>query len=154
MSVTNLDGELVDRIAIQWMVARQTKERTQSGRRQRFLLHQEMAAGLTSPGISQRIVAKKLKYRGSRLLPRDIFDLLTVQRFDPMHIGTAVRTVPDGARRAADRIERIATRYRQTIGDEVNPTSTGVELLDVDPLDAARALLTGRVALDARSVPR
>jgi hypothetical protein len=89
------------------------------------------------------IIAKKLRYRGSRLLPRDIFDLLAVQRFDPTYILTAVRAVPDGARRAADRIERIAARYRETIRDEVNPTSTGVDLLDADPLDAARALAAG-----------
>lgn len=87
------------------------------------------------------IIAKKLRYRGSQLLPRDIFDLLAVQRFDPSHILTAVRAVPDGARRAADRIQRIAARYRETIRDEVNPTTTGVDLLDADPLDAARALV-------------
>lgn len=86
------------------------------------------------------ILAKKLKYRGSRLLPRDIFDLLAVHRFDPTCIRTAVLATPEGARRAADRIERIAGRYRETIRDEVNPTATGVELLDGDPLEAARLL--------------
>ena len=86
------------------------------------------------------ILAKKLKYRGSRLLPRDIFDLLAVHRFDPTCIQSAVRATPAGARRAADRIKRIARRYRETIRDEVNPTATGVELLDVDPLEAVELL--------------
>jgi hypothetical protein len=86
------------------------------------------------------IIAKKLKYRGSRLLPRDIFDLLAVQRADPTQIMTAVAAAPDGARRAADRIERIAVRYRATIADEVNPTPSGLELLAADPLTAALAL--------------
>lgn len=86
------------------------------------------------------ILAKKLKYRGSRLLPRDVFDLLAIQRYDPACIATAVQASPNGARRAADRIARIAGRYRETIRDEVNPTATGVELLEVDPLEAAKLL--------------
>lgn len=87
------------------------------------------------------ILAKKLRYRSSRFLSRDIFDLLAVSRFDPAHVRTAVRAVPDGARRAADRITRIAVRYRETIADEVNPTAAGAELLEVDPLEAARVLV-------------
>jgi hypothetical protein len=90
------------------------------------------------------IIAKKLKYRGSRLLPRDIFDLLAVHRVDPTSVDEAVRAVPDGARRAADRITRIAERYRETIRDEVNPTATGAELLDADPLEAADILARHR----------
>jgi len=86
------------------------------------------------------ILAKKLRYRSSRFLPRDIFDLLALQRFDPAEVRLAVLAVPDGARRAADRIVRIAPRYRETIADEVNPTATGVELLEADPLEAARLL--------------
>ncbi len=46
------------------------------------------------------ILAKKLKYRGSRMLPRDIFDTLAVHRFDPAIVKAAVTAVPDGARRA------------------------------------------------------
>lgn len=86
------------------------------------------------------ILAKKLKYRGSRLLPRDIFDLLAAHRFDPSSVQAAVGVTPEGARRAADRIQRIATRYRDTIAEEVNPTATGVELLEVDPLEALELL--------------
>jgi hypothetical protein len=87
------------------------------------------------------IMAKKLKYRGSRLLSRDIFDLLAVSRFDRSQIRTAVQASPDGARRAADRIQRMARRYRDSIREEVNPTATGVDLLDADPLEAAQILL-------------
>ncbi len=86
------------------------------------------------------IIAKKLKYRGSRFLARDIFDLLAAHRYDPDYVREAVLAVPDGARRAADRIQRIAKRYCDTVYDEVNPTAAGVDLLEVDPLEAARIL--------------
>ncbi len=86
------------------------------------------------------VLAKKLKFRGSRLLPRDIFDLLAADRADPAIVKTAVTAAPDGARRAADRIRRIQDRYRQTITDEVNPTATGTALLEIDPLRAAEIL--------------
>lgn len=86
------------------------------------------------------ILAKKLKYRGSRLLSRDIFDLLAVHRFDPSQLRAAVEASPEGARRAVDRITRMAQRYRDTIKDEVNSTATGVELLEADPLRAAQIL--------------
>jgi len=86
------------------------------------------------------IIAKKLRYRSSRFLPRDTFDLLAALGADPGIVAAAVRAVPDGARRAADRIERTARRYRETIALEVNPSATGVELLELDPLEAARAL--------------
>ena len=89
------------------------------------------------------IVAKKLKYRGSRLLMRDVFDLLAVQRFDPALVDLAIDATPDGARRAADRIQRMAPRYREQVRDEVNPTASGVDLLDADPLQVARCLGRG-----------
>lgn len=86
------------------------------------------------------ILAKKLKYRGSRIIPRDIFDILALHRFDPEIVKAAVGAAPDGARRAADRIKRLGRRYRDSIHDEVNPTASGAELLEVDPLEAARVL--------------
>ncbi len=86
------------------------------------------------------ILAKKLKYRGSRIVPRDIFDILSVHRFDPAIVKTAAAAVPDAARRAVDRIRRIEKRYRETIRDDVNPTSSGMEILEIDPLEAAEIL--------------
>jgi hypothetical protein len=86
------------------------------------------------------ILAKKLKYRGSRLIPRDIFDILAAQRFDPAIMKTAITATPDGARHGADRIRRIEKRYRETIRDEVNPTASGMEILEIDPLQAAEIL--------------
>jgi len=68
------------------------------------------------------------------LSPRDLFDILAVYRFDPAIVKTAVTAVPDGARRAVDRIRRIEKRYRETIRDEVIPTASGAELLEVDPM--------------------
>ena len=86
------------------------------------------------------ILAKKLKYRGSQIIPRDIFDILAVQRIDPAIVKSAVVAAPDGARRAADRIRRITKRYRETISKEVNPTAGGAELLEIDPMEAADIL--------------
>ncbi len=86
------------------------------------------------------ILAKKLKYRGSQIIPRDIFDLLAVHRFNPEIFKEAIAAVPDGARRAADRIRRIEKRYRETIKDEVNPTANGAELLEADPIEVAEIL--------------
>ncbi len=89
------------------------------------------------------ILAKKLKYRGSRFAPRDIFDVLAIHEYDPLLVPVALAAAPDGARRAADRIERIAVRYRETIADDVNPTATGAALLEVDPLRVVE-ILTGQ----------
>jgi hypothetical protein len=86
------------------------------------------------------VLAKKLQYRGSQFVPRDIFDLLATLRFDPESVASAARAVPEGARRAADRIRRIEKRYRATIRDEVNPTSRGAEILEADPIEAAEVL--------------
>lgn len=86
------------------------------------------------------VLAKKLKYRGSRLLARDVFDILAVRRADPAAVKAAAAAAPDAARRAADRIRQTATRYRETIADEVNPTAGGLELLEIDPLAAAEVL--------------
>lgn len=96
------------------------------------------------------ILAKKLKYRGSRIVPRDIFDLIAIYRRDPMIVRTAVAAVPDGARRAADRIRRIEKRYRQTIEEDVNPTARGAELLEVDPIEAAEILASAALPGDQR----
>ena len=86
------------------------------------------------------ILAKKLRYRGSQIIPRDIFDILAVHHFDPEIVKTALAATPDGARHAADRIRRIEKRYRETIKDEVNPTASGMEILEIDPLMAAEIL--------------
>ena len=51
-----------------------------------------------------------------------------------------ITAAPDGARHAADRIRRIEKLYRETIKDEVNPTASGVEILEIDPLQAAEIL--------------
>lgn len=86
------------------------------------------------------ILAKKLKYRGSRIIARDIFDILAAHRADPQIIKTAVSAAPEGARHAVDRIHRMADRFRTTIADEVNPTDSGADLLEIDPVRAAEIL--------------
>ena len=93
------------------------------------------------------IMAKKLHHRGSRLLPRDVFDILALVEADPKTVHLAVAAAPEGARRAVDRIRRIAARTRATLGEEVNPTQSSAGLLEADPLAAAdflEGLLEGR----------
>ncbi len=86
------------------------------------------------------ILAKKLKYRGSQIIARDIFDILAAHRADPAIVAAAVLAAPEGTRHAVDRIQRMADRFRETIVDEVNPTDSGAELLEIDPIRAAEIL--------------
>ena len=86
------------------------------------------------------ILAKKLHFRGSRLLVRDIFDLLALCELEPGSLASAAAASPEGTRRAIDRIERLAGRYRATVAEEVNPTQAGTRYLEADPLAAALAL--------------
>lgn len=86
------------------------------------------------------ILAKKLKYRGSQIIARDVFDILACYRADPEIVKIAVLAAPEGTRHAVDRIHRMADRFRETIVDEVNPTDSGAELLEIDPIRAAEIL--------------
>jgi hypothetical protein len=86
------------------------------------------------------ILAKKLKYRGSRFAVRDIFDLLAIHAHDPTIVAVAVAAATEATRRAIDRIQRIAPRYRDSIEEEINPTATGAVLVELDPLEAVEIL--------------
>ncbi|MQX36072.1 nucleotidyl transferase AbiEii/AbiGii toxin family protein [Roseospira navarrensis] len=86
------------------------------------------------------ILAKKFRYRGSMFQVRDIFDALAIVDGSPTDFAQAVRADPGGARRARDRIARIAPRYREEIGEAVNPTETGAALLDRDPMTVVDAI--------------
>jgi hypothetical protein len=52
----------------------------------------------------------------------------------------AVAAATEATRRAIDRIQRIAPRYRDSIEEEINPTATGAVLLELDPLEAVEIL--------------
>lgn len=95
------------------------------------------AIAVEAPG---EIIAKKLRYRGSLLPVRDIFDILALAQIDGAALEAAVAAAAAETPRAIDRIERLAGRYRETIAEEVNPTNDGAALLDIDPLAAAKAL--------------
>lgn len=86
------------------------------------------------------ILAKKLHWRGSRALARDVFDLEAARRFDRGGFEAALAAEPDGARRIADVVARRETRLRKELPQAVKPTARGAEILDLDLLDLAAAL--------------
>ena len=87
------------------------------------------------------VLAKKLYWRGSRVLARDVFDLAAARLLDPDSLAEAVAASRDGARRAADEIARRYKRIARELPDAVNPTAAGEKILDeIDLLELASVL--------------
>jgi len=86
------------------------------------------------------VLAKKLRWRGSRALARDIFDLAATAAIAPESFATAIAAEPDAARRVADHIRRHTPRLAREWPLAVRPTETGRRFLDLDLLDLAAAL--------------
>lgn len=86
------------------------------------------------------ILAKKLHWRGSRALARDVFDMEAARRFDRASFGDALTAEPDGALRLADVIARREKRLRKELPLAVKPTTRGKEILELDILELAAAL--------------
>lgn len=87
------------------------------------------------------VLSKKLHWRGSRPLARDVFDLAAGWRLAPTSLAEAIAASPDGARRAADEIARRYKRIARELPDAVNPTAIGEDILqDLDLLELAAAL--------------
>jgi hypothetical protein len=86
------------------------------------------------------ILAKKLHWRGSTALARDVFDLAAAQRFTPDAFAAAATLEKDGATRAADRIRRQIARLKRELPVAVRPTATGAQILETDLLALAGAL--------------
>lgn len=115
-----------------------------------------VAALLTEPGTSPwpwrgrdipletvtEVLAKKLHWRGSRVLARDLFDLEAARRLDPVGFALAVLAAPEGARRVADRIRTGLPRLKRELPLAVRPLPAGAPLLSVDLLELAAALET------------
>ncbi|RED51623.1 nucleotidyl transferase AbiEii/AbiGii toxin family protein [Aestuariispira insulae] len=86
------------------------------------------------------ILAKKIHYRGSRAVARDVFDAMAVFHLDPKALEQAVKATPDGARNFADNIRALAPRLKREIPMAVDVTDQGAKLLDQDFLELAAAL--------------
>ncbi len=86
------------------------------------------------------ILAKKLHWRGSRALARDVFDLEAARRFDREGFDAALAAEPGGARRVSDVVVRRENRLRKELPLAVRPTAKGAEILDLDLLDLAASL--------------
>jgi len=87
------------------------------------------------------VLAKKLHFRGSKMLARDVFDLAATRELDPDQFESAVKHAAQGARRAADELRRRAKRIAKEMPLAVNPTPTGARFVDIDPLEIAAVLL-------------
>jgi len=86
------------------------------------------------------VLAKKLHWRGSNALARDIFDYAAVWRLAPESFMEAVAAAPDGAARAADKIRRNITRIKRELPLSVKISSQGENVLNVDLLELASEL--------------
>lgn len=86
------------------------------------------------------VLAKKLHWRGSKALARDVFDLAAVYALEPESFHDAVSASPEGAARIADTIRRRAARLKRELPLAVNPTPTGEQFLDIDLLALAANL--------------
>lgn len=88
------------------------------------------------------ILAKKLHWRGSNALARDVFDLAAARMFDPGSFGEVVASMPGGARRMADQIRRRSARLKRELPLAVRPTANGEAVLTTDLLELAADLET------------
>ena len=86
------------------------------------------------------ILAKKLHYRGSTILARDVFDIAAVRILMPDQFEIAVHHEPKGAIRVADELRRRPKRFSTEMPTAVNPTEIGNQLVCLDPLEIASAL--------------
>ena len=89
------------------------------------------------------VLAKKLHWRGSRILARDVFDLEAARRLDPAGLARAVAAAPEGARRVADQIRRNLPRLKRELPLAVRPLPAGEPLLRLDLLALASDMEVG-----------
>jgi hypothetical protein len=89
------------------------------------------------------VLAKKLHWRGSRVLARDVFDLIAARHLAGPSFAQAVAAAPQGARRVADQIRRRLPRLERELPLAVRPTPAGEALLGADLLELAAALEAG-----------
>ncbi len=90
------------------------------------------------------VLAKKLHWRGSVALARDVFDLAAAWRLDPESFALAVEAEPESAARIADQIIRRGKRIAQELPLAIRPTPIGQDILDNIDLLALAAELDGR----------
>jgi len=113
------------------------------------------AALLTEPGweeyrtegrvlrleTAEEVLAKKLNYRGSNALARDIFDFAAAKLFAPDALTQAIAASPDGAERVADTITRRRDRIlREFDAGAIDPMEKGEAVFSLDLLDLAADL--------------
>lgn len=109
---------------------------------------------LTDPGVEawtrndrpipletvQEVLAKKLHWRGSRALARDVFDLAAAREYARESFAAAISAQPEGARRVADYIRRRIRRLSKELPLSVTPTKRGQPILNTELLELAAEL--------------
>jgi len=86
------------------------------------------------------VLAKKLRWRGSNILARDVFDLAATLSLAPEEFAVARRNQPEGARRVADQIRRRQARLKRELPLAVRPLPGREACLEADLLALAAAL--------------
>lgn len=86
------------------------------------------------------IVAKKMCFRATRFLARDLFDIAAVRTLAPADFDAAVLAEPDAAKRVADTLRRRGTQLVEELPQAVRPTAKGEALPKIDVFDIARSL--------------
>jgi hypothetical protein len=76
------------------------------------------------------ILARKLRYRGSQLKARDVFDLAAVAELAPDQAEAALAALDDGSlRRLVDRVRRMEEVFRAEVARSVRPTAAAESLV-------------------------
>lgn len=77
-------------------------------------------------------MAKKMCFRGNRLLARDLFDIAAIRRLAPRDFDAAILAEPTAARRVADTLQRRSEKLMAELPQAVRPTTSGGRLFDID----------------------
>lgn len=86
------------------------------------------------------VLAKKLHWRGSNALARDIFDYAAAWQLSPEQFYKALAAQPEGAARVADTIRRNIKRIKRELPQAIKVAPAGEKILDVDFLSLASEL--------------
>lgn len=85
----------------------------------------------------EEVLVKKLHFRGSKAIARDVFDVEAARQFARASFEVAVTTEPESSLRFADTIRRKEFRLNKELPQAVDPTEKGKTLLGTDVLDLA-----------------
>lgn len=86
------------------------------------------------------VAAKKLHWRGSKAVARDVYDMASIWLHEPESLRQAIGAAPEGAAHMADTIRRLLNRLRKELPLAIAPTENTEAILDLDLLELASVL--------------